>query len=121
MATPTAFEPGLLQDAHRLHGRAVDARERRHVLEAVLDERDVAEVHRRLMPALRMTMLRSVVEVGGLAEDAHVERAAAVVELAARRRDVLLLDARVDDVASRVTPVATSLSASTQMRTLRSR
>ena len=79
-------------------GTPSSARDRRRVLEAVLDERDVLEVDGRAASMRLTTSLRSVVEVERLAEQAHVERAAARLELPAGHLDVLALD-RADDVA----------------------
>ena len=83
---------GLLEDAHRLDGGAVGARVRRDVDEAVLDEGDVAARGRSAAPVLAHDDVAQRVEVGRLADDAHVELQAAVVERAAGHVDVLLLD-----------------------------
>ncbi len=86
LATPTAFDPGCFKmpiactgTPSRGRGRA---RDRRDVLEAVLDERDVAELH--LGGAdLANDDVSERVEIRGLAEHAHVERALAVRHLTA--------------------------------------
>ena len=85
----------LLEDAHRLDRRAVGPRHAGDVDEAVLDQRDVAEPDLRRAELLDHDVAQGL-EVGGLAEHADVDRALAVGQLAARRRDVLLLQRLCD-------------------------
>ena len=84
---------GLLEDAHRLDGLAVGrARTLRDVLEAVLHERDVRRGAPATMPpAPDTTMLRSVCRSAASPRKRTSKRQAAVVELTAGHRDVLLL------------------------------
>ena len=70
----------LLQDADRLHRRAVRARDAGDVLEAVLDERDVVEARRGAPLPCVITMSRSVCEIG-----ASPSTRTSIALLAARR------------------------------------
>ncbi len=84
---------GLLEDAHRLDGRAVAPRVRGDVDEAVLDEGDVLNPDDGAAGVADDDVAQGV-EVRRLADDPHVELAAAAVEGAPGDVDVLLLDRR---------------------------
>jgi hypothetical protein len=78
----------LLEDAERLQRHPVEPRDRGHVLEAVLDERDVLEVDRRLLHAADDELAQRL-EIERLAEQPHVQLPTARVEQPARHLDVL--------------------------------
>ena len=91
----------LLADAEALGRHAVDAGEHPAVLEAVLDQRHVAEAEQRAVAARRTTSERKVVEVHRLAQDAHVDLAARALEPPGRAARGSGACSAADDVADR--------------------
>ena len=88
----TAFEPGCFRMPIAWTGTPFERAMRRDVLEAVLDERDVAERGPVDCPTAATTMLRSVSRSAASPRTRTSSARPPFVDLAARRRHVLLLE-----------------------------